>query len=116
MTVSGRERGGEQTHKSNLRAQSPVHDAKHCIPNKRPQQPSHGARSRGGQSEHDEWVKAEDAAAQGLDVLLANDRDTARGGAERGDDRGDQVVVAAGASELEVFVPGEGGGVWGQRG
>lgn len=99
--------GGGTTYEGYLGPKSSINKSKHGVPHKRAYQPAKGTRGCGREPEHDERVQPVDAVAQGFNVLLAQDRDAAGGGAERGGDACDQVVVAARAPQLQVFVPGE---------
>lgn len=99
------------TYDGNLGSESSIYKPKNGVPHKRPYQPAGGARGCGCEPEHDEWVQVEGAAPQGFDVLLAQDRDAARGGAQRHAEAGGQVVVTPRAPQLQVFVPRQGAGV-----
>lgn len=96
------------TYDGNLCSESSIYEPKHGVPHKRPYQPADGARGCGREPEHDERVQIEGADPQGFDVLLAQDRDAARGGAQRRAEAGGQVVVTPRAPQLQVFVPGQG--------
>lgn len=76
------------------------------VPDKRPQQPADGATAGGDQAEHEEGIEAEDVDL--LDVESGEDGHAAGGGEEGAEERGGEVVAAAGLAQREVGVPGQG--------
>lgn len=83
------------TYERNLCPESSIHEPKHGVSHKRSYQPADGARGCGREPEHDKRVQPEEAGAQGLQVLLAQDRNAASGGAERHAEAGSQVIVTS---------------------
>lgn len=92
------------TYSSNRSPNPTIHDPKHGITDKRPEQPSRRSGNGGRGAEDEKRVQAEDV--HGVEVLGAEEGDAGGGGVDGGEDRGGEVVVASFSAEVEVGVPG----------
>lgn len=95
----------DATHLSNLPLKPPVHGIERRIPDKRPNQPTYGAKSRRRETQHDEGVEAEHLPAERVQVLLAEDGDAHHRRADRGPDRGGEIVASADLAQAQEGVP-----------
>ncbi len=77
---------------------------KYRIPDERPEQPAHGPTAQRDEAEHEEGVQTEEVDV--LDVEGGQEGHAAGGGEDGAQDRGGEVVAAAGFAEGEVGVPG----------